>query len=68
MCGFGGMDEKRGRAGGCHRRCDFPADVSGLAHAGNDHAAFAVQQGVGGADETAVQRIGDFVQAECFGT
>ena len=28
---------------------------------------FAVQQGVGGADETAVQRIGDFVQAKCFG-
>ncbi len=38
---FGGMQEERGRAGARKRGSNLAGDVPGLAHAGDDHAAFA---------------------------
>ena len=55
--GFGGMDEKGGRAGGGEGGGDFVADVAGFADAGNDEAAGAVEHGIDGGGEIAVEAV-----------
>jgi hypothetical protein len=39
MAGLGGMNEKGGGAGAGQGRSDLAPDMTGLAHAADDHAA-----------------------------
>ena len=57
--GFGGMHEKGGRTGGGERCGKLAADVSRLAYAADDNAAFAVQEHFNGFSKMwRVERIG----------
>ncbi len=55
VAGFAGVQEERGCAGAGECRGDFVADVPGFAHAGNDDAPFAGEDGFAGVQEIIVQ-------------
>ena len=55
MARLGRVQEKGGRAGARKGRRDLAADVAGLAHAGNDHAAGACEQHPAGLLEIGAQ-------------
>src|ERR1700722_13125179 len=55
MEGVGGMEEERWGAGAGEGGGNFAGDQAGLAHAGDDYAAFAGEENVGGFLEGVVQ-------------
>ena len=55
--GLGGVQEPGRRAGARQRGGDLPADDAGLAHAGDDDAAAAVEEELDGALEVAVDAV-----------
>ena len=54
---FGGMHEKRGRAGGRERRGEFARDVAGLADTGDDHATATAEQHSRGREKGAAEAL-----------
>src|SRR5688572_22475635 len=65
MNGFSRVEKECRRAGAGERRGDLPADDSGLAHAGHDHATLAVEQDPDGALEAPVQPVDE--REDCGG-
>ena len=53
------MDEERGRAGRGEGRGDLAADMAGLAHAGDDHAAARAVDEIDRGDEGAAEPVVD---------
>ena len=64
--GFARMQVMAARAGRGQRGGDLLADQSGLAHAGDDHAAAAAMQVLDGAAELAVEPFGQSQQRLAF--
>ena len=65
--GFGRVQEPGRRAGARERRRNLPADEAGLAHAGDDDAAVAVEEQLDGAFEVAVDAIDEAEDRGRFG-
>src|SRR5579859_6971526 len=66
MEGFGGMQEKGWRAGAGKGGGNFAADEAGLAHAGDDDAAFAGEEQIDGADKGIVEAREDVLNGLGF--
>ena len=64
--GFGGMKKKGWRAGAGEGGGDFAADEAGLAHAGDDDAAFAGEEEIDGVDEGGVEAREDILDGLGF--